>query len=207
MENIKSTISYLALGDSYTCGEAVEQAQSFPYLLVEYLKQENIALQSTVVAQTGWTANELEQALKVANLPATFDLVSLLVGANNQYRGLDIEIFKTEFTRLLHKAIQLAKGNVHKVFVMSIPDYGYTPFGQAQQLKISEEINLYNAICKETAQIYGVKFFNITDISRQGLTAKKLLASDGLHPSGEMYQLWVDSFKSDVMEMMGIQYL
>ena len=202
MENIKPTISYLALGDSYTCGEAVEQAQSFPYLLAKVFKQENIALAPTIVAQTGWTTNELEQALDAANLPATFGLVSLLVGVNNQYRGLDIEVFKTEFTRLLGMAIHLAKGNAHKVFVLSIPDYGYTPFGQAQQLKISEEINLYNAICKETAQIYGVKFFNITDISRQGLGFPNLLASDGLHPSGEMYQLWVDSFKSDVMEMM-----
>jgi lysophospholipase L1-like esterase len=202
MEKIKPTISYLALGDSYTCGEAVEQAQSFPYLLAKVFKQENVALVPTIVAQTGWTTNELEQALDAANLPATFGLVSLLVGVNNQYRGLDIEVFKTEFTRLLGMAIHLAKGNAHKVFVLSIPDYGYTPFGQAQQLKISEEINLYNAICKETAQIYGVKFFNITDISRQGLGFPNLLASDGLHPSGEMYQLWVDSFKSDVMEMM-----
>jgi lysophospholipase L1-like esterase len=202
MENIKSTLSYLALGDSYTCGEAVVQAKSFPYLLAKVFKQENIALAPTIVAQTGWTTNELEQALEVANLPATFDLVSLLVGVNNQYRGLDIEVFKTEFTRLLQKAIHLAKGNAHKVFVVSIPDYGYTPFGQAHQLKISEEINLYNAICKETAQIYGVKFFNITDISRQGLGFPNLLAVDGLHPSGEMYQLWVDSFKSDVMEMI-----
>lgn len=202
MENIKPPYSYLALGDSYTCGEAVEQAQSFPYLLAKVFKQENIAFAPSIVAQTGWTTNELEQALEVANLPATFDLVSLLVGVNNQYRGLDIEVFKTEFTRLLQKAIHLAKGNAHKVFVVSIPDYGYTPFGQAHQLKISQEINLYNGICKACAQMYGVKFFDITGISRQGLTAKKLLASDGLHPSGAMYQLWVDRFKSDVMGMM-----
>ncbi len=202
MENIKPPYSYLALGDSYTCGEAVDQAQSFPYLLAKVFKQENIALAPSIVAQTGWTTNELEQALEVANLPATFDLVSLLVGVNNQYRGLDIEVFKTEFTRLLGMAIHLAKGNAHKVFVVSIPDYGYTPFGQAHQLKISQEINLYNGICKACAQMHGVKFFNITGLSRQGLGFPNLLAVDGLHPSGEMYQLWVDSFKSDVMEMM-----
>jgi acyl-CoA thioesterase-1 len=197
-QQASKVIQYLALGDSYTIGEGVKAAQSFPFLLAKNINA--TLVNPTVLAQTGWTTTELISAITKAQLSPCFDLVSLLIGVNNQYRGLDLEVFKTEFLALVHQAIFLAKGDKNNVFIISIPDYGYTPFGVAQQIQISKDIALYNDYCKSIADALGIKYFYITTISNLGLAEATLLTSDGLHPSEKLYQLWVDMMKTDIAQ-------
>lgn len=125
-------------------------------------------------------------------LPDEYNLISLLIGVNNQYQNRSTGEYATEFEELLNMAIALADGKKENVFVVSIPDYGYTPFGQANQLSISGEIDQFNLINRSIAQQAGVAYFYITDISRRGLAEPSLVASDGLHPSGAMYAEWVE---------------
>lgn len=179
---------FLALGDSYTIGESVAEAERWPNQLVAKLK----LTAPRIIATTGWRTDNLKDAIKAANLKPEYDLVSLLIGVNNQYQGKSIEIYEREFEELLQTSIKLAKGKKKNVFVVSIPDYGYTPFGKAKQEKISEELDQFNAINKRIAAKYGVKYFNITEISRKGLEDAELVAGDGLHPSGKMYAQWVE---------------
>ena len=197
-KKVPKVLQYLALGDSYTIGEGVMEAQSFPFLLAKHIQSISTMVNTTVVAQTGWTTSELIAAIDKAPLLPSYDLVSLLIGVNNQYRGIDIAVFKVEFLALVQQSILFAKGDKSKVFLISIPDYGFTPFGVAQQEKISATIDLYNDYCKYLADSMGIKYFYITAISRQGLADPTLLAADGLHPSEKMYQLWVDSMKTDI---------
>ena len=179
---------FLALGDSYTIGESVAEAERWPNQLAAKLK----LAAPHIIATTGWRTDNLKDAIEAANLKPEYDLVSLLIGVNNQYQGKSIEIYEREFEELLQTSIKLAKGKKKNVFVVSIPDYGYTPFGKAKQEKISEELDQYNAINKPMAAKYGVKYFNITEISRKGLEDAELIAGDGLHPSGKMYAQWVE---------------
>ncbi|MBN8650708.1 MAG: SGNH/GDSL hydrolase family protein [Cytophagales bacterium] len=183
---------FLALGDSYTIGESVAEAERWPNQLVAKLK----LTAPRIIATTGWRTDNLKDAIEAANLKPEYDLVSLLIGVNNQYQGKSIEIYEREFEELLQTSIKLAKGKKKNVFVVSIPDYGYTPFGKAKQEKISEELDQYNAINKRIAAKYGVKYFNITEISRKGLEDVELVAGDGLHPSGKMYAQWVEVIHS-----------
>jgi lysophospholipase L1-like esterase len=179
---------FLALGDSYTIGESVAEAERWPNQLAAKLEIE----QPRIIATTGWRTDNLKDAIKTAKLKPEYDLVSLLIGVNNQYQGKAIEVFEREFEELLQISIKLAKGKKKNVFVVSIPDYGYTPFGKSKQEKISNELDQYNSIGKRIAAGYGVKYFYITDISRKGLEDDELVASDGLHPSGKMYAQWVE---------------
>jgi lysophospholipase L1-like esterase len=130
--------------------------------------------------------------MTIAKLKPEYDLVSLLIGVNNQYQGKPADQYAKEFEALLKTSIGLAKGKAENVFVVSIPDYGYTPFGEKRKEKISHEIDEFNAINKRVADQYKVRYINITDISRRGLDDASLVAGDGLHPSGKMYALWVD---------------
>lgn len=185
--------TYLALGDSYTIGESVDQSDRWPVQLVDSLKSNGISISDPmIIAKTGWTTNELLTAISEADVKQTFDLVSLLIGVNNQYRGLLIDQQKREFEQLLIHAIAFAGGNRSKVFVVSIPDYGVTPFGKnGNPDKIATEIDQYNALNKEIANLYQIQYFDITPISRLALENSDLIARDGLHPSGLMYQEWV----------------
>lgn len=201
MSDIRN-VSYLALGDSYTIGECVEQAMTFPYLLTSSLASNNIKLSTTVIAKTGWTSTELENAIEEAKIDQKFDLVTLLIGVNNQYRNESIVTFKESFIRLIDKALSLVNGNFRKLIIISIPDYGYTPFGYEKQEIISKEINIYNEISKQVADSFEIKYIYITDVTRQGLNQPELIASDGLHPSGEMYQLWIPKIKSEVLNSL-----
>lgn len=185
---------FLALGDSYTIGESVAESERWPNQLAAKLKIE----QPRIIATTGWRTDQLKAAIEAANLKPEYDLVSLLIGVNNQYQGKPIEVYEREFEELLQTSIKLAKGKKKNVFIVSIPDYGYTPFGKAKQEKISEELDQYNAINKRIATKYGVKYFNITEISRKGLEDSELVAGDGLHPSGKMYEQWVEIIHSDL---------
>ena len=186
---------FLALGDSYTIGESVADSLRWPNQLVTRLNQnKNIFDEATIIAKTGWTTDELMQGINTAALKDKYDYVSLLIGVNNQYRGRDIENFKVEFIELLEKSIALAGNDKEKVFVLSIPDWGVMPFARERdQEKIKREIDAFNQVIKNSCAQYKVAFFDITPISRKAAIEPVLIASDGLHPSGEMYARWVDN--------------
>lgn len=186
------TIKYLALGDSYTKGQSVALAESFPYQLQDTLQQNPLQkVEVKVIAQTGWTTQNLLDAIVNANLKDNYDWVTLLIGVNNQYQNKPISLYQQQFPQLIEKAIQLAGGKKEKVLIISIPDYAYTPYGQGNA-QISADIDNYNYINQQYAMQYGIKYINITDISRQGLAKPELVAYDGLHPSAKMYLMWVE---------------
>ena len=188
------TYTYLALGDSYTIGESVPAESSFPYQLYERLKSNGINVEKPVIiARTGWTTDELQSAIDPEALAAPYDLVTLLIGVNNQYRGRDINNYDIEFTELLQLAIDLAGGESGHVIVISIPDWGVTPFAASRDSeKIEQEIDQYNDINREETQKRGILYVDITPISRQARQNLSLIAEDGLHPSGKMYTAWVE---------------
>jgi lysophospholipase L1-like esterase len=184
---------YLALGDSYTIGESVNPDERFPVQLVSKLNENGIAVSAPeIVAQTGWTTDELTAAIERADLNKSYNLVTLLIGVNNQFRGRDVEEYRTQFAKLLQTAINFT-GDEESVIVISIPDYGVTPFAQDRNPeKIAEEIDLFNQINREETQKTDARYIDITGISRQAKSNSELIASDGLHPSGQMYRLWVE---------------
>ena len=186
-------LTFLALGDSYTIGESVAEEERWPNQLAGALskKGKNVS-KPTIIATTGWRTDNLKEAILKANLKNEYDLVSLLIGVNNQYQGKPAEQYAIEFEELLKVAISLAKGKRKNVFVVSIPDYGFTPFGLPKKEGISKQIDVFNEINKSIAEKYKVAYYNITDISRQGIANPSLVAADGLHPSGKMYSLWVE---------------
>lgn len=184
---------FLALGDSYTIGESVSENERWPVQLAKKLREKGQSIgEPLIIATTGWRTDDLMNAVNKAHLKNEYDLVSLLIGVNNQYQGKSSEQYVIEFEDLLKTAIQLAKGKKENVFVVSIPDYGYTPFGKPKQAEISEALDRFNDINKRITEKAGIKYINITDISRQGIQQPELVADDGLHPSGKMYRLWVD---------------
>lgn len=192
--SVTKEIKFLALGDSYTIGQSVMESDRWPVQLAAKLNGEGIACEPPrIIAQTGWRTDQLKQAIANAAIQSNeYNLISLLIGVNNQYQNRSTGEYATEFEELLNMAIALADGKKENVFVVSIPDYGYTPFGQANQLFISGEIDQFNLINRSIAQQAGVAYFYITDISRRGLAEPSLVASDGLHPSGAMYAEWVE---------------
>ncbi|MFY0600532.1 MAG: SGNH/GDSL hydrolase family protein [Cyclobacteriaceae bacterium] len=187
-------ITFLALGDSYTIGESVAESSRWPVQLGNRLRSDSIHIaEPRIIATTGWTTDELIRAVESSTFDETYGLVSLLIGVNNQYRGYPIGQQEREFEILLKKAISFADNDVSKVFVVSIPDYGVTPFGRSLDTeKIAKEIDEYNNINKQIAAQYQVAYFDITPISREAKDDESLVASDGLHPSGSMYKMWVD---------------
>lgn len=188
------TLTYLALGDSYTIGESVAETERWPVQLAKEMSDNGVKVASpTIIARTGWTTDELKAGIAAANVNQTYDMVSLLIGVNNQYRGRNVEQFRGEFISLLNQAIGFAGGDKGKVFVVSIPDWGVTPFAKSRdQQKIASEIDAYNAVCEEEAEKLGIQHFDITPISREAVKDADLVASDGLHPSGKMYRRWVE---------------
>lgn len=191
---------YLALGDSYTIGTALpDSGLNYPTQLVSRLNEDSLLEGSNpdIVAFGGWRTDQLIDAIEVADLSAEYDLVSLLIGVNNQYQNSPLDVYGMEFDQLLKTAIQLAGNDTNRVFVLSIPDYGVTPFG-GNNPEISQEIDIYNDINQDITESYGVSYLNITEISRMAETNLDLIAPDNLHPSGEMYELWVDEILEDV---------
>ncbi len=192
------TYTFLALGDSYTIGEGVPENERWPVLLAAALIANALDVDTPlIIARTGWTTAELKAGIEQANPQGPFNLVSLLIGVNNQYRGpsrgYTQEAYRQEFAALLQQAIGFAGGNPDGVFVVSIPDYSVTPFvSQNNKERIAREIDEYNAINREEAGHAGVSYFDITPISRSAAIDPSLIAPDNLHPSGNMYQQWVD---------------
>ncbi|MCB0549940.1 MAG: SGNH/GDSL hydrolase family protein [Phaeodactylibacter sp.] len=197
---VPDTVRYLALGDSYTIGQSVSYADRWPVQLASQLRARfpdttYYIEQPDIIARTGWTAGNLLQAIAAADtLQPPYGLVSLLIGVNNQFQNRPIDIYRSDFKALLEQAISFAGNDTSRVIVLSIPDYAFTPFGQNRPNPnlISMEIDNYNAINREITECYGVAYFDITPISRQGLAQPQLVASDGLHPSGAMYARWVE---------------
>ncbi|MBK0383732.1 SGNH/GDSL hydrolase family protein [Pedobacter sp. SD-b] len=187
------TYTYLALGDSYTIGQSVAAKENFPNQLTALLNVDSLIVEKpTIVAKTGWTTDELINAIKTSELKTKYSFVTLLIGVNNQYRGYSIDKYKIEFKQLLETAIQKAGNNANKVFVISIPDYGITPFAQnSDREKIAREIDQYNQIALQITKDAKANYLDITPISREAKDNPALIAADGLHPSAEMYRLWV----------------
>lgn len=200
------SVRYLALGDSYTIGTGVSAAERWPNQLASRINtmQPTLYIEAPFyVAQNGWTTQALSNGMIAAGVDtANFDLVSLLIGVNNQYQGLSLAQYAEQFTDLLERAITIANGNTDRVFVVSIPDYGYTPFGVANQAEISAELAQFNASCASITASYGVAHYNITPISQQWPNIEGLIATDNLHPSGAQYSLWVDSFVQAVTQQI-----
>lgn len=187
----KKYLTYLALGDSYTVGESVEKEESFPFQLHNTLSA-YVLTQPLIIARTGWTSGDLAEAVETGGYQGqTFDVVTLLIGVNDQYQGRDKEIYRINFTYLVNKAITFAKGNRKKVFVVSIPDYGVTPYAGGRDAVIGPEIDAFNAINKAESDKAGVSYIDITPVSKRAANDRTLTAGDGLHPSASMYALWV----------------
>jgi lysophospholipase L1-like esterase len=182
----------LALGDSYTIGESVQENDRWPMQLVDMLRETgNNFEKPEIIAKTGWTTDELIAAINEANPQGPFDLVSLLIGVNNQYRGNSLSTYREEFEFLLRKAIDFAGGNIKKVIVVSIPDWGVTPFAEGRDReKIAMEIDDFNEANKEITESLKVTYVEITKDSRLAATDLSLIAEDGLHPSAKMYSQW-----------------
>lgn len=200
------TIKYLALGDSYTIGQSVPQDERWPVQLAAKINEESDEVHVSdpfIIATTGWTTANLGDGMDALMIDtAQFDLVSLLIGVNNQYQGLQLDAYEEEYEVLLERAIALVGGDAGRVFVVSIPDYGYTPFGESNQETISAELAAFNTACQTITQEYGVAYYNITPISQQWPDVPDLVAPDNLHPSGTQYELWVESFWTEVLELM-----
>ncbi len=189
-------MQYLALGDSYTIGESVPENERWPVQLVHRLRAAGLEMaEPHIIAKTGWTTAELAAGIVQSDLTGTFDLVSLLIGVNNQYRGRPLSEYREEFRVLLAQAIAFAGGDAGRVVVLSIPDWGVTPFASEMRrntVQIATEIDAFNTVTREEAAARGVAYVDVTPISRQAVTDHTLLADDGLHPSGKMYAAWVD---------------
>jgi len=184
---------FLALGDSYTIGEGVPEGNRWPNQLAERLRARGHSVVLSTIARTGWTTSELAEGMRTASLAGGYALVSLLIGVNNQYRGLSLDAYRAEFSSLLDWAVQLADGKLQSVIVLSIPDWSVTPFAAGRdRSQISAQIDAFNAVNRLASQQVGVHYVDVTAVSRRALHDPSLLASDDLHPSSRMYSLWAD---------------
>lgn len=187
-------LAYLALGDSYTIGEGIPAQEAWPRQLALQLREDGVALADPrVIANTGWTCDELSAAIDAAAPASDQDFVSLLVGVNDQYRGVALEVFRPCFARLLNRAIGFAGGRAGRVLVLSIPDWGVTPFAQASgraPAQIAAELDAFNGAARAACATRDVAFVDITPVSRELGAQPAMLAADGLHPSVAMHALW-----------------
>jgi len=188
------TRRFLALGDSYTIGEGVDPAGRWPVLLARALRGEGLALEDPqIVATTGWTTDELRAGIEAAAPMGPFALVSLLIGVNNQYRGRPLEEYREQFAGLLERATGFAGGRADRVLVLSIPDWGVTPFARQSGRdldQVARELDAFNAVARDTCDGRGVAFVDVTAHSRAHGAKPAMLADDGLHPSAAMYTAW-----------------
>lgn len=201
VHSMMDPVSYLALGDSYTIGEGVEESLRWPNQLGKQLEEQGYEIQQKrIIATTGWTTGDLLKELANTDLEE-YNLVSLLIGVNNQYQGQAFNIFEKEFQQLLDKSIEIA-GTKDRIFLVSIPDYGVTPFGKSNASRIATELDAYNLYMKNKCEALDIPFVDITGISRQLGDSTGALASDGLHPSGAQYTRWVDEILPVVIELL-----
>lgn len=202
-EMTKQTKKYLALGDSYTIGTSIAFPNNFPNQLADsVLANTDDSVEVKIVAQNGWRTDDLQRGVNRTELDSVYDLVSLLIGVNNQYQGLPIEDFENDFRSLLDTTVKYAGGQKSHIFVVSIPNYGYTPFGAAKKDQITSDLKKFNALSKSICEEYEIDYFNITDISLEAETNADFRAKDDLHPSGAQYAAWVSSFLDRVIKKL-----
>jgi lysophospholipase L1-like esterase len=196
--------TYLALGDSYTIGESVPEKDRWSVQLADLLRQEGLPVQPPdIIARTGWTTDELAQAIRTSGNTRKYEMVSLLIGVNNQYRSQSKDKYRQELADLLRTATDFANGNAKRVFVLSIPDWGVTPFASDRdQQKIATEIDAFNAIAKEECTRAGIEFIDITPLSRTARNDASMVADDRLHFSGKMYRLWAEKALPTVLRLL-----
>ena len=195
---------FLALGDSYTIGEGVAPAERWPNQLVAMVRADGVTLgDPEIVATTGWTTDELDAGIDRAAPRGPYALVSLLIGVNNQYRGRDAEEYRAQFIALLARARDFAGGRTDHVLVLSIPDWGVTPFAEGRdRARIASEIDRFNAINREEAARLGARYVDVTGISRRAAQGETWFAGDGLHPGAAMYHEWAEAARPEVVDML-----
>jgi acyl-CoA thioesterase I len=208
-EIVSANYKYLALGDSYTYGQNVCETCRFPEQLKDSIGQylnEGDTFQIKLIAQTGWTTTNLNAAISIESLPSDYDLVTLLIGVNNQYQNIPFSVYEQEFVTLVNTAIARGKGDKNNVIVVSIPDYAYTPFGQGSSnpSNISSQLNAYNAFAENYCLANNITFINITDITRLGIQQPELVANDGLHPSTIAYSKFVERILPEAKVKLGL---
>jgi lysophospholipase L1-like esterase len=196
------TSTFLALGDSYTIGEGVTAVERWPNQLVAALRKRGVDIaEPRIIAKTGWTTDELNAAIDGEGVRDSFDLVTLLIGVNNQYRGRDLENYRVECGSLLQRAIHFAGGDARRVIVVSIPDWGVTPFAVARdRARIAAEIDAFNRINRDVTRQAGARYADVTPMSREGTS---MVVSDGLHPSAAMYARWTAAILPAAMAVLG----
>lgn len=197
-------LRYLALGDSYTIGQSVPPEQRFPHQTAAKLKEYGRQfMEPEYIATTGWTTANLLSAIQAAAKPKNYDIVSLLIGVNNQYQGRDTAEYRTQFTQCLQEAIAHTGNRKERVFVLSIPDYGVTPYGKSMNPeKIAREIDAFNRINFEITTAFRVQYIEITRGSRDAINDISLVAGDGLHPSGKEYQKWAEKLAAQILTVL-----
>lgn len=192
-QNLSDDIRYLALGDSYTIGASVAEEKRWPNQFIDSLQNLGYNIEKNdIIATSGWTTTSLLAAMDAAELDNDYNLISILIGVNNFYQRRPVELYLEELPKIIDSALVLSNQDTNAIFMVTIPDYGYSTFGEPNQESISIQTDLYNNIKDSIAKEYGIPVYNITEISRGGLEDPELVASDGLHPSAKQYDLWVD---------------
>jgi lysophospholipase L1-like esterase len=202
--NSQTTYSYLALGDSYTIGEGVPIQESFPYLLVQQLRVSGYAFHAPeIIAKTGWTTDELTNGIGQTKLQKPYDLVTLLIGVNNQYRGRSPEEYELQFTELIKMALDFSGNKPERVVVLSIPDWGVTPFAEGRdRQKIASEIDAFNRINEKISRTYHTQYVPVTKSTRDAAGNPEMFAEDKLHPSGKEYEKWAKRITHMIVNMI-----
>ena len=193
VSSINNPYSFLALGDSYTIGEGVEENERWPNQFIKYAQEYNVYFENPkIIAETGWKSYDLINAIKSTDFEKKYDYISLLIGVNNQFNSIPINEFNEDLNKLLNEINYLRKAS-SSIIIISIPDWGYTPFGEGyNRSQISNEINQFNNVLKRFAANNDLNFVDVTEISRKAISETNLIANDNLHPSGLMYYEWVE---------------
>ena len=202
MENEK-TLKYLALGDSYTIGTSIAGTNAFPYQLADSIeaKMDKIDTKVKIIARNAWRTDDLQRAIKRTDLEDSYDLVSLLIGVNNQYQGLPISDFIVDFNALLDTCEKYATSK-NRIFVLTIPNYGYTPYGEEKRESITTDLKAFNKAIEEICTKRLITVYNVTDISLEAVKRQDFVAKDELHPSSIQYSAWVSSFVESVVQKL-----
>ena len=187
----ESPYSFIALGDSYTIGEGVNEDERWPNQFVDVAYENGVDFdQPMIIAETGWKTYDLLNAINQTNFSKKYDYISLLIGVNNQFNSRPIDEFEEDLNKLMDEMKRIKK-NDGSIIIISIPDWGYTPFGESSDMSdISEQINLFNSSLRKFASTNGLKYVDVTEISRRGINEPDLITNDNLHPSGTMYLEW-----------------
>ena len=187
----ESPHSFIALGDSYTIGEGVNEDERWPNQFIDFAYENGIEFdQPVIIAETGWKTFDLINAINQTNFTKKYDYISLLIGVNNQFNSMPIDEFEEDLNKLMNEMKSIKK-NDGSIVIISIPDWGYTPYGESSDMgDISEQINLFNSSLRKFAYTNGLKYVDVTQISRRGINEPDLITKDSLHPSGIMYLEW-----------------